>query len=85
MVEHIFYFTKVLFQIQKLPNKFEAGRAVLKSPVSKQKAARRMRDHKVALYKQLGVKAVVREDGRMQWFGCKKETQVRSVPLLSLK
>lgn len=68
-----------MFQIQKLAIKLEAGRAVLKSPVSKQKASRRMREYRVALYKQLGVKAVVREDGRMQWFGCKKETQVSYV------
>ncbi|XP_072942857.1 ribitol 5-phosphate transferase FKRP [Epargyreus clarus] len=55
--------------------KIGAGRSVLKTPASKQKVSRRMRDYRVALYKQLGVKAVIREDGRVQWYGCKRETQ----------
>lgn len=49
---------------------------MLKTPASKQKASKRLRDYRVALYKELGVKAVVKEDGRVQWFGCKRETQV---------
>ncbi|XP_049877347.1 ribitol 5-phosphate transferase FKRP [Pectinophora gossypiella] len=62
-------------KVQILDSKLGIGRSVLKSPAAKQKASRHMRDHRVALYKQLGVKAVVREDGRVQWFGCKRETQ----------
>ncbi|KAJ0174188.1 hypothetical protein K1T71_010334 [Dendrolimus kikuchii] len=62
-------------KVQILDSKLGAGRSVLKTPVAKQRASRRMRDYRVALYKQLGVKAVVREDGRVQWFGCKRETQ----------
>lgn len=59
-----------------LPGKFGAGRSVLKSPAAKQKASRHIRDYRMSLYKQLGVKTVLREDSRIQWFGCKKETQV---------
>lgn len=59
-----------------LDSKLGPGRAVLKSPVAKQRASRRSRDYRVALYKQVGVKVMIREDGRAQWFGCKRETQV---------
>lgn len=65
-----------MFKVQILDSKLGAGRSVLKSPAAKQRAQRRMRDNRVSLYKQLGVKAVIREDGRVQWFGCKRETQV---------
>lgn len=67
---------KIYFQIQILESKFSVGRSVLKTPASKQKATKKTRDYRVALYKELGVKAVVKEDGRVQWFGCKRETQV---------
>ncbi|CAH0764352.1 unnamed protein product [Diatraea saccharalis] len=62
-------------KIQIMDGKLGGGRSVLKSPGARQRVSRRMRDYRVALYKQLGVKAVIREDGRVQWFGCKKETQ----------
>lgn len=65
------------FQVQLSDGKLSAGRGVLKTPGAKQRASRHMRDYRVALYKQLGVKAVVREDGRVQWFGCKRESQVQ--------
>ncbi|XP_050674730.1 ribitol 5-phosphate transferase FKRP [Leptidea sinapis] len=58
-----------------IEGKFNSGRSILKSPSSKQKALKRIRDYRVALYKQLGVKAVLKEDGRVQWYGCKRETQ----------
>ncbi|XP_047031024.1 ribitol 5-phosphate transferase FKRP [Helicoverpa zea] len=63
------------FKVQISDGKLSAGRGVLKTPGAKQRATRHMRDYRVALYKQLGVKAVIREDGRVQWFGCKRETQ----------
>lgn len=63
------------FKVQIIDSKLGAGRSVLKTPVAKQRASRRMRDYRIALYRQLGVKAVIREDGRVQWFGCKRETQ----------
>ncbi|RVE53741.1 hypothetical protein evm_001633 [Chilo suppressalis] len=62
-------------KVQILEGKLGGGRSVLKSPGARQRVSRRMRDYRVALYKQLGVKAVIREDGRVQWFGCKRETQ----------
>ncbi|CAG4946845.1 unnamed protein product [Colias eurytheme] len=62
-------------KIQILDGKLAAGRSVLKTPVAKQKASRRMRDYRMALYKQLGVKTVIRDDGRVQWYGCKRESQ----------
>ncbi|CAK1550666.1 unnamed protein product [Leptosia nina] len=62
-------------KIQILDGKFSSGRSVLKTPVAKQKASRRLRDFRINLYRQLGVKAVVRDDGRVQWYGCKRETQ----------
>ncbi|XP_053614582.1 ribitol 5-phosphate transferase FKRP [Plodia interpunctella] len=62
-------------KVQILDGKLASGRSVLKSPGAKQRVARRVRDYRVALYKQLGVKALLREDGRVQWFGCKRETQ----------
>ncbi|XP_059060792.1 ribitol 5-phosphate transferase FKRP [Achroia grisella] len=62
-------------KVQILDGKLGAGRSMLKSPGAKQRVSRRMRDNRVALYKQLGVKALIREDGRVQWFGCKRETQ----------
>ncbi|KAJ2948559.1 hypothetical protein O0L34_g7813 [Tuta absoluta] len=61
-------------KVQILDSKLGVGRSILKSPAARQRAARHMRDHRVTLYKQIGVKAVIREDGRVQWFGCKKET-----------
>ncbi|XP_045490489.1 fukutin-related protein [Pieris rapae] len=62
-------------KIQIIDGKFSSGRSVLKTPISKQKASKRQREYRIALYKQLGVKAVVRDDGRVQWYGCKRETQ----------
>ncbi|XP_013187743.2 ribitol 5-phosphate transferase FKRP [Amyelois transitella] len=62
-------------KVQILDGKLGTGRSVLKSPGARQRVSRRIRDHRVALYKQLGVKALLREDGRVQWFGCKRETQ----------
>ncbi|XP_041984503.1 fukutin-related protein [Aricia agestis] len=62
-------------KVQIIEGKFGAGRSVLKTPALKQKSSRRNKDYRLSLYKDLGVKAVVREDGRMQWYGCKKETQ----------
>ncbi|CAG9564093.1 unnamed protein product [Danaus chrysippus] len=62
-------------KVQILDSKFAAGRSVLKTPAAKQKSSRRLRDYRTALYKDIGVKAVVKEDGRVQWFGCKRETQ----------
>lgn len=62
-------------KVQMLEGKLGAGRGVLKTPGAKQRSTRHMRDNRVALYKQLGIKAVIREDGRVQWFGCKRETQ----------
>ncbi|KAL0820399.1 hypothetical protein ABMA28_006282 [Loxostege sticticalis] len=62
-------------KVQIADGKLGAGRSVLKSPGARQRVSRRMRDYRVALYKQLGVKAVVREDGRVQWYGCKRESQ----------
>ncbi|XP_045452308.1 fukutin-related protein [Melitaea cinxia] len=62
-------------KVQVLEGKFAAGRSILKTPASKQKASKRLRDYRTSLYKELGVKAVVKEDGRVQWYGCKRETQ----------
>ncbi|XP_063626598.1 ribitol 5-phosphate transferase FKRP [Cydia splendana] len=62
-------------KVQILEGKLGGGRGVLKSPSARQKSIRHMRDTRVALYKMLGVKAMIREDGRVQWFGCKRETQ----------
>ncbi|KAI8420059.1 hypothetical protein MSG28_008652 [Choristoneura fumiferana] len=62
-------------KVQILEGKLGAGRGVLKSPSAKQKSTRHQRDSRVALYKMLGVKAMIREDGRVQWYGCKRETQ----------
>ncbi|KAG6449713.1 fukutin-related protein [Manduca sexta] len=63
------------FKVQISDSKLGFGRSMLKTPVAKQRATRHMRDHRLALYRQLGVKALVREDGRVQWYGCKRETQ----------
>lgn len=65
-----------VFKVQISDGKLGPGRGVLKTPGAKQRVTRHMRDYRIALYKQLGVKAVIREDGRVQWFGCKRETQV---------
>lgn len=73
-----------IFKVQIVDGKLGAGRSVLKSPGARQRVSRRMRDYRVALYKQIGVKATVREDGRVQWFGCKRENQVPDI-LHSLK
>ncbi|XP_050352814.1 ribitol 5-phosphate transferase FKRP [Nymphalis io] len=62
-------------KVQILDSKFATGRSVLKTTASKQKASKRQRDYRLALYKELGVKAVMKEDGRVQWFGCKRENQ----------
>ncbi|CAH2243032.1 fukutin-related protein [Pararge aegeria] len=62
-------------KVQIMESKFGAGRGVLKTPASKQKATKQIRDYRVTMYKELGVKAVVKEDGRVQWFGCKRESQ----------
>ncbi|KAL4714989.1 hypothetical protein ACJJTC_003140 [Scirpophaga incertulas] len=62
-------------KVHLLDGKFNAGRSVLKSPGAKQRLSRRIRDYRMVLYKQLGIKTVIREDGRIQWFGCKRETQ----------
>lgn len=64
------------FQVEILNGKLAAGRGVLKTPAAKQRAGRHLRDNRVSLYRQIGVKALVKEDGRVAWFGCKKETQV---------
>ncbi|XP_014365675.2 fukutin-related protein [Papilio machaon] len=62
-------------KIQIVDGKFGAGRSVLKSPAAKQKASKLARDARISLYKELGVKMVIREDSRVQWFGCKRDTQ----------
>ncbi|XP_038211186.1 fukutin-related protein [Zerene cesonia] len=62
-------------KIQILDGKLAAGRSVLKTPIAKQKASRHIRDYRMTLYKQLGVKTVIRDDGRVQWYGCKRESQ----------
>ncbi|CAG5055632.1 unnamed protein product [Parnassius apollo] len=62
-------------KIQIADGTFGAGRSLLKSPAAKQKASRHLRDYRIGLYRQLGIKTVIREDSRVQWFGCKRETQ----------
>ncbi|CAG9124001.1 unnamed protein product [Plutella xylostella] len=54
--------------------KLAAGRGVLKTPAAKQRAARYMREQRSTLYKKLGVKVLQKDDGRLQWFGCKRDT-----------
>lgn len=45
---------------------------------------KKLRDNRVTLFKQLGVKAVIRDNEAVHWFGCRKDTQVCLFKLIRL-
>lgn len=61
-------------KVQIFEGQFGVGHPV-KTPASKKRVSKKLREHRTCHYRQLGIKALIRDKEGIHWYGCWKDTQ----------